>query len=402
MSFLPDAQAGVELFVMASIATLSQSFRPRAVLLRLPRTVHTLGTSIILLPIGIASSVLIARAIGPEGKGAFDLIIATSALLLTALGLSLPAGVTYEVARSEVNTRALALRLVLIGVAQAAICAVILMTLVDLGQAGFFLPAQGQRWWIPAIAAYLFLEMLANHWRAILVGRQEITKSNHCELLARITQFLLLFGLAGLLFLNGKKVTITVLFGVVFTISVLLNIVLLRALRPAFASGGTRNPLRGAFAFALPCYLGNLTQFLNYRVDLFILGLLAGYASVGRYTLAASLGQLIWLLSTSAATVLLPKIAASEGSTDAVQNTNRLNRLILWASIGSALLLGVAASQAMKPRWLAASQPSVRTTPRGTGVKFSKAAISGSSAAQSGSSVIPSMDQSKSYIARAV
>src|SRR5215218_440518 len=237
---------------MASIATLSQAFRPRVVLLRLPRTVHTLGTSIILIPIGIASSVLIARAIGPGGKGAFDLIIATSTLLLTALGLSLPAGVTYEVARSEVNTRGLALRLVLIAVAQAAICAVILMTLVSLGRAGFFLPAQGQRWWIPAIAAYLFLEMLANHWRAILVGRQEITKSNHCELLARITQFLLLFSLAGLLFLNGKQVTITVLFGVVFTISVLLNIVLLRALRPAFASGGTRNPLRGAFAFALP------------------------------------------------------------------------------------------------------------------------------------------------------
>src|SRR5215207_5397335 len=342
---------------MVSIATLTQVFRPRAVS-KLPRTLHTLGTSIILIPIGIASSVLIARAIGPGGKGAFDLIIATSTLLLTALGLSLPAGVTYEVARGEVNTRALALRLVLIAAAQAVICAIILMTLVRFGRASYFLPAQGQRWWIPAVAAYLFLEMLASHWRAILVGRQEITKSNHCELLARITQFLLLFALAGLLFLNGRQVTITVLFAVVFTISVLLNIVLLRALRPAFAAGGTRNPLRGAFSFALPCYLGNLTQFLNYRLDLFILGVLAGYASVGRYTLAVSLGQLIWLLSSSAASVLLPKIAASEGSTDAVQNTNRLNRLILWASIGSALLLGVAASQAIPLLYGEAFRPS--------------------------------------------
>jgi O-antigen/teichoic acid export membrane protein len=101
----------------------------------------------------------------------------------------------------------------------------------------------------------------------------------------------------------------------------------------------------------LPCYLGNLTQFLNYRLDLFILGVLAGYAAVGRYTLAVSLGQLIWLLSTSAASVLLPKIAASsDGSGDAnqaIQNTNRLNRLIFTASVISALCLGVAASQAI-------------------------------------------------------
>jgi O-antigen/teichoic acid export membrane protein len=310
------------------------------------------------MPIGIASSVLIARAIGPTGKGAFDLIIATSTLLLTALGLSLPAGVTYEVARGGVNTRALAMRLVLIAAAQAMICAGVLLALIGFGKAGYFLPAEGQRWWIPAIAAYLFLEMLASHWRAILVGRQEITKSNHCELLARVTQFLLLFGMVGLLFLNGRQVTITVLFAVVFSISVLLNISLLRALRPAFASEGVRNPLRGALAFALPCYLGNLTQFLNYRLDLFILGVLAGYASVGRYTLAVSLGQLIWLLSTSAASVLLPKIAAAEGSTDAVQNTNRLNRLILWASIFSALFLGVAASQAIPLLYGEAFRPS--------------------------------------------
>jgi O-antigen/teichoic acid export membrane protein len=335
---------------MVNIATLSQVFKPRLAI-KLPRTLHTLGTNVLLIPIGIASSVLIARTIGPTGKGSFDLIIATSTLLLTFLGLSLPAGVTYEVARGDANIRSLALRLVLLAAAQTLICAGILAVVIGLGKAGYFLPSEDQTWWIFAIAAYFFLEMLANHWRAILNGRQEITKSNRSELIVRIFQFLLLFALAGVLFVNGSQITITALFAVVFSTSVLVNILLLRSLWPAFRSEGTRDPIRGAFSFALPCYLGNLTQFLNYRLDLFILGVLAGYAAVGRYTLAVSLGQLIWLLSTSAASVLLPKIAAStDGSSDAkqaIQNTNRLNRLIFTASVISALLLGVAASQAI-------------------------------------------------------
>jgi O-antigen/teichoic acid export membrane protein len=331
---------------MVNIGTLSQVFRPRAVS-KLPRTLHTLGTSLILIPIGIASSVLIARTIGPTGKGSFDLVIATATLLLTTLGFSLPTGVTYEVARGDANIRGLARRLILIAVVQALICATILLALTGFGKAGYFLPTNGQVWWIPAIAAYVFLEMLASHWRAILVGRQEITKANHCELLGRIIQFVLLFALAGLLFLNSRRITIAVLFAVVFIVSLLLNVFLLVSLRSAFASEGTRNPIRGVIEFALPCYLGNLTQFLNYRLDLFILGALAGYASVGRYTLAVSLAQLIWLLSSSAANVLLPKVAASEDSSDAIQNTNRLTRLTLCASLISALGLGVIAGVAI-------------------------------------------------------
>ena len=326
---------------------------------RLPQTVHTLGTNLILIPIGIASSVLIARTIGPAGKGAFDLIFATSTLLLMVLAFSLPSGVTYEVARGDANIPSLARRLVLLATAQAIACGVILLIVVQFGQADRFLPPTARNWWILAISVYLFFEMLANHWRAILVGRQEITKSNHCELIGRIAQPILLFALAGLLFLNGQRITIAVLFAVVLTISILLNVLLLRELRPAFVASGTRNPIRGAIAFALPCYGANLTQFLNYRLDLFILGILAGYASVGRYTLAVSLGQLVWLLSQSAANVLLPKIAAAQDSKDTIENTNRLNRLVLLASFISALGLGIVASQAIPLLYGEAFRPSI-------------------------------------------
>ena len=67
----------------------------------LPRSLHAFGANALLLPLGIANSVLIARTVGPAGKGSFDLIMTTAALFTTFLSLSLPPGITYAVARSK-------------------------------------------------------------------------------------------------------------------------------------------------------------------------------------------------------------------------------------------------------------------------------------------------------------
>jgi O-antigen/teichoic acid export membrane protein len=68
-----------------------------------------------------------------------------------------------------------------------------------------------------------------------------------------------------------------------------------------------------------------------------------GVEGVGLYTLAVNLAQLIWLISQSAATVLLPRIAASpESALENAARTAQITRLILWISLvlALALLLG--------------------------------------------------------------
>src|SRR5919109_918820 len=91
----------------------------------LPKTLHAFGVNIILLPLGIATSVLIARSVGPTGKGSFDLIIATAALLGMVLSLSLPPGITYVVAQGKVSCNALASQLVFVSIVQALLALVI-------------------------------------------------------------------------------------------------------------------------------------------------------------------------------------------------------------------------------------------------------------------------------------
>jgi O-antigen/teichoic acid export membrane protein len=311
---------------------------------RIPRTLYAFGASLILMPLSLANGILIARTVGPEGKGALDLILATAGLLIMVLAFSLPPGVTYVVAKGNTNVRALAFRLLGIAAAQTVITLLILVLLANTKYSTKFLPPGVGRWLIPGIALFVLLELLTAHWRAMLVGRQQITKVNNVEMLGRLLQFLLLFSVAAILASQRSRISVAVLFVLTLVVSGFINITLLLKLKPALNDDAGTASFREVVRFATPSYLGNLAQFLNYRLDVFIVSIFAGYASVGRYTLAVGLGQLLWLLSNAAATVLLPKIAAAEHENSAA-HTMRVNRLSLAASFAGAIVLAVVATQ---------------------------------------------------------
>jgi len=310
---------------------------------RIPRTLYAFGASLILMPLSLANGILIARTVGPEGKGALDLILATAGLLTMVLAFSLPPGVTYVVAKGKTNIRALTFRLLGVALAQTVTTLLILVLVANTKYSEKFLPPGVGRWLIPGIALFVLLELLTAHWRAMLVGRQQIMKVNNVEMLGRLLQFLLLFAVAAILASKGSRISVAVLFVLTLIVSGFININLLLKLSPAFNDHSGTASFREVLQFATPSYLGNLAQFLNYRLDVFIVSIFAGYAAVGRYTLAVGLGQLLWLLSNAAATVLLPKIAAAEHENSAA-HTMRVNRLSLGASFAGAVVLGVAAT----------------------------------------------------------
>jgi O-antigen/teichoic acid export membrane protein len=95
----------------------------------LPKTFHAFGVNIILLPLGIATSVLIAHTVGPTGKGSLDLIIATAALLGMVLSLSLPQGVTFVVAQGQVAANVIASQLVIVSLLQSLVALLVLSVL---------------------------------------------------------------------------------------------------------------------------------------------------------------------------------------------------------------------------------------------------------------------------------
>src|SRR5262249_23504828 len=90
-------------------------------------------------------------------------------------------------------------------------------------------------------------------------------------------------------------------------------------------------------------YAANLVQFLNYRLDIWILQYFSGSAALGLYSLAANLAMMLWILPRSMSTALLPAMAAGD-SEASFEQAARLGRLVLLASamvsVPAALLAG--------------------------------------------------------------
>lgn len=324
----------------------------------LPKTLHAFGVNIFLLPLGIATSVLIARSVGPTGKGTLDLIVATSALLAMVLGLSLPQGITYVVAQDKVALRVLASQLVFVSTLQALLALALVSLLQLSGYSQVFLPNWG-KWIVAGVVLYVWVDILNRFWGAILAGQQQIAIVNNAELLGRMVQFTSLFILAGGLYLFGNQLSVGLLFLVTLSASILISLILVTSLGFKFELSRDMSGLKRAIAFALPCYAANTAQFLNYKLDVFVVGFFAGTTSVGRYTLAVSLGQLLWLMSNSVASVLLPKVAAAIDVGDSVRHTTQVTRLTLWATAICGVMLALMATQAIPILYGEAFRPSV-------------------------------------------
>lgn len=307
---------------------------------------HTLGTGIVSIPLGIVSSVVIARALGPAGKGSYNLIFATAALLGMVLGFSLPSGVTYVVARGKANLRSMGLRLVWIALLQGLLAAVILCVLQRTTYSAAFLPPAMRNWLIiAAMSLSVVFAALSSYWGAMLIGRQQIIALNWRDLAGRVVLTMALLGIGAAVAL-GHQASVPVFVWVSIGVSALTSLLLLQALRAFLYRSHGVSGLMGVVAYASPCYLANLAQFLNYRLDVFIVSFFAGIEAVGLYILAVTLSQFIWLVSKSAARVLLPRIAAlQEAVSENALVTVQAARMTLWTCAALALFLAVFANR---------------------------------------------------------
>jgi O-antigen/teichoic acid export membrane protein len=68
---------------------------------------------------------------------------------------------------------------------------------------------------------------------------------------------------------------------------------------------------RSTLSFGLRAHIGNVLQFFNYRLDMFILNCFLGPANVGIYVVSVKLAELLWYLPNAVSFVIFPKAAAS-------------------------------------------------------------------------------------------
>lgn len=263
----------------------------------------TLGVSVTLLvrltrvSVGLITSILTARLLGPEGRGNYLLVVTLAALIVQFGNLGLHSSNTYLVAKDRQLFTALLSNSILAAALSIPLSAfVVWMASLSGGRAGQWL------WWAAALApASLFMLLGSN----LLVGTGRIVLFNVFEFAyaALVVPLIVVAGLLGggvgrILFASVAAAWIT---------SIGLLLVLLRGqVRIRFAADVLREGLR----FGAKAYVIALLGFLVLRANVFLLERFAGSAQLGHYAVASQIADILAVLPASVALVLFPRLVA--------------------------------------------------------------------------------------------
>lgn len=299
-------------------------------------TALTLTARVTGLVLALLASIVIARALGPEGTGVYTLATLFPLLILTFTNLGIGPATVYHVAQKKYALTEV--------FGNNVVLSAVIGTLASLIGLGLVLLSQGQIF--PSVApSYLALALLLvpvnlfsqqyiNH---ILLGARRIKDFNAVSVLQKLL-FLPLVFLATVALGLGIS---GALWATILSSALLCVLLFPWVMRIAGGVGYRPNYgyLRDAFRYGTKAHLGNIIGFLNYRIEVFLLGLFLPVAAVGFYAIAVGLAEKLWFVSESASTVLFPAVSAEKDEYQRKIFTPLVSRnILLITALGAAAL----------------------------------------------------------------
>lgn len=269
-------------------------------------TLITTITQILILIFSISSSIIIARFLGPTGKGIYSLAILLPNLLITFTNFGIGPATIYYIGKRKYS---------LGEIFGANIIFSFLISLFSI-ILGFIIVFFFSSKTFPGVPKfYLFfslflipIQIFFTFLIDIFLGLQKIKKYNFIYLMQSILFFIFIFVF---IFLMNYGITMAI-FSTVFSYFITLIFLIIQTKKtignPVFKLN--KLIIKDFFFYGLKCYISNILGFLHYRVDQFMINLFLNPTAVGFYSIAVGISEKLWLIPQSAATVLFPKVAS--------------------------------------------------------------------------------------------
>ena len=281
-------------------------------------------------------SVLLARALGPDGRGVYAVFLLSASITQALLSLGLGVSAVYFLGKNAASLPRLVANVQQVTIASAIVSG--LLVLLAWPTIGDRLLDEGAPYWVFAFAVPLFLSY--NVLTAVLQGQSRFLAMNAVVLAQPLVLFCLLAAGMGA---GDAGTRAALLFWCAATAgATALALVLLgpAALRLRELVTFDLPSMREQVQFGMKGQIGNVVQLLNYRLDQYIVLLFVSAAGVGVYAVSVTMSQSIWLLANAVAAVLAPRLTASAPS-EAARVTPLVCRNTLLMSAVAALGLGV-------------------------------------------------------------
>lgn len=291
----------------------------------------TFTTRVLLLGVGFVTSVLVARILGPEGRGAYAVAVAIGAIGVQMGNLGLHASNTYTVARKPQLLSTLVTNSAVVGIGLGGVAAAAMGLFFSLWPT--LAPLQGPLlWlslcWIPFGLCYLFLQNL-------LLGIDEVKAYNKVELANKILSVVLIIGVILSGFVTAEMVFVTGLLTLGCSLVwsfVILNKHTFRFTRPSFAL------LRENFGYSLRGYVAALFAFVALRLDLLLIQYLLGVEQAGYYSVAVVLADALYMLPLTVGTILFPTLSGMSDDSQRWRFSKKVAGLVGLVMAGIAIV----------------------------------------------------------------
>jgi O-antigen/teichoic acid export membrane protein len=290
------------------------------------------------LAFSIITAAIVARWLGPEGKGTLALALLVPGTLSIILNAGIGAANVYFAGSRKLNVPALTENSLKVAIFSTLVGIFIVAILIPSGGLNKLIP--GVRLWLILVAMIgLPMGLLNGYLSAILQGLQRIVTVNMINL-----------------FQNLLILVLTVLFVVVFAMGLpgalvsyvgsgsLTLVLLIRVLRReggVFRFRWNLSGMRPVLSFGLKGHIGNIFQFFNYRLDTFFLNYFLGAGGVGIYSVSVGLAELLWNFPHAVGFVIFPKAAASNPETMKVFASRVFRITLIVTTFGAIGLVAV-------------------------------------------------------------
>lgn len=295
----------------------------------------TSGTQICIQCIGLLTGILVARWLGPEGRGQLGAVIGWAAMITYLGNIGLPTAYVYGSAREPWRRHQLLGNGVLISGVQWLILALI-------------------GWWVLSIAlasqgvlivniarlyllAYLPLNLLTLYLNAIEQGAGHYAKYNAVRLCIPVSYALLLACLWGTHHLTLRGVILANILSNVLTLGLACGLTLPDLTRRGRRSQVAWFDLRKLMAdarYGLSAHIGTLQPFSGLRLDVLVLSILVPAHELGLYMVALAAASVLRAQGSALGQVTLSEVARCSIRQEQIR---MIWRSVVMAAVGGAI-----------------------------------------------------------------
>lgn len=297
------------------------------------RVVAVAGTRSVLLVFAAVSTVLVARHLGPAGRGQFAVVVSVAVTAGSLAHLSIEQAQVYLVGGGLVARR-LAANAVVIGAGLGCLAVVAVLTVAQVSGYPFDRPFAEPAFLLAMAAVPPMVIVLFTNGLLVLEGRTDIL--NRAQLVAGVTQCLVLVGLV----VTDRLTVVTAVLAWLpsMVLPLLTSLPFLRPRRTDLSAALARREL----AIGARYHGGMASLYLLLRLDVLLLAALSGDADVGRYALAVSLVELTNVATDAVATVLVKRQVELDLARSALVTARVVGTSVLLAAclVGAVVLTG--------------------------------------------------------------